>query len=99
MGDGRMEPGIGTQVGDVAEDAVSRRFGVVVRGYDRQQVDGLIGELEDRARQGREEAAAAERELARARMQVEDQERPSYSGLGSRIGQLFFLDDKATTEL
>jgi len=94
-----MEPGVETQVGAVLEDAGSRPFTVAVRGYDRQQVDGFISELEERARQGRLQAEAAGRELAQAREQFGRQERPGYAGLGSRIEQLLALAEAQATEL
>src|SRR5579862_5534555 len=95
----RMEPGIETQADAVLDGAGSRLFTVAVRGYDRQQVDRFLTELEDRARQGRQQAEAARRELARAREQFADQERPSYAGLGSQIEQLLRLAEAQATEL
>jgi len=54
-----MELGSDTHAGDVSGEAASRLLAVVVRGYDRHQVDEHITELENRARQGRELAEAA----------------------------------------
>src|SRR5262249_40097083 len=49
-----MDPGIVAQPGHVSGQAPPQSFNVVVRGYDRHQVDEHIRQLETQARQLRE---------------------------------------------
>ena len=94
-----MEPGSAALVGNVSEDGAASPFSSAVRGYDRRQVDEYVTELENRARQVRERAGAVGRDLAQARRRLAEQERPSYAGLGSGIGQLLRLAEEQATEL
>src|SRR5690348_14674766 len=50
----RMDPGIDAQAGDVPWEPPSRVFDMVLRGYDRHQVDEQIERLENRVRQHRD---------------------------------------------
>ena len=54
-----MDPGIDAQAGNVPGEPPSRVFDVVLRGYDRHQVDEHIEQLEDQARQHRGSGAGA----------------------------------------
>ena len=62
-----------------------------MRGYDRHQVDEHIRQLEGEVRQHRDQSQAMRRELSDAHRQIQEQERPTYSGLGARIEQLLRL--------
>src|ERR1700730_17285323 len=68
-----------------------REFVTAMRGYDRNQVDDHIRQIEAEVRQYREQAQAIQRELSEARRQFREQERPTYTGLGARIEQLLQL--------
>ena len=81
------------------EEAPPRDFVTAMRGYDRQQVDEHIRQIEAEVRQHREQAQALERELSEAHRQIQEQERPTYSGLGARIEQLLRLAEEQATEL
>src|SRR5271154_3659509 len=50
-------------------------------------------------RRHQEDAGAARRELTEAQRQIQEQERPTYSGLGARIEQLLRLAEEQATEL
>jgi len=72
-------------------------FDVVLRGYERHQVDRLLADLADRAErlqadlevaQGRELSALQEASRARAEL---DRGRPSFDALGERVAQLLGL--------
>lgn len=64
------------------------QFGLARRGYNPQQVDEHIADLKELARQHRQQAQSARRDLAAAQHQLQEQQRPSYSGLGSRVERL-----------
>ena len=59
-----------------------------MRGYDPHQVNEHLKQVNAEVRQHREQAQALQRELSDAHRQIQEQERPTYSGLGSRIEQL-----------
>ena len=80
-----MDPGIDAQAGDVPWEPPSRVFDMVLRGYDRHQVDEQIERLENRVRQHRDQAQALRRELSVAQRQLREGERPAQAGLGLRI--------------
>src|SRR3954452_23923969 len=72
-----------------------------MRGFDRAQVKDRIGALESSLRDARarvEEldtrALKLSGEVAEAHRQLREVERPSYSGLGSRIEQLLRLAEE-----
>ena len=92
-----MQPDIDAQLTNFFEDAPPREFATVMRGYDRHQVDEHIRQLEVELRQLREQVQSLRRELSQAHGQ--EQERPTYSGLGARIEQLLRLAEEQATEL
>ena len=70
-----------------------------MRGYDPQQVNEHLAQLEGEVRQHKDQVQAMHRELAEAHRQLQEQERPTYSGLGARIEQLLRLAEEQATEL
>src|SRR5215470_6033430 len=94
-----MQSDIDAQLTSFREEAPPRDFMTVMRGYDRQQVDEHIGQIEAEVRQHREQAQAMQRELSEVRRQIHEQERPTYSGLGTRIEQLLRLAEEQATEV
>lgn len=71
------------------------QFSLVMRGYDRSQVDEAISSLEQQLSQAREQVAHLDStvlqisgELAQAQEELGEVGQPSYSGLGSRIERL-----------
>src|SRR5580700_3628168 len=94
-----MQSDIDAQLSDSFEEALPGSFVTVMRGYDRQQVDEHIRQIEADVRQHREQAQAIQRELSEARRQNHERERPTYSGLGIRIEQLLRLAEEQATEL
>ena len=94
-----MHPGIDAQAGNISAEPPPREFGVVLRGYERHQVDEHIEQLEDQARQHRDQAQALRRELSAVQRQLRDRERPTFAGLGSRIEQLLRLAGEQATEI
>src|SRR5699024_8270140 len=70
-------------------------FPVVMRGYDRAQVDQRIHSLERQLAEARAQVESLDAstmqmsgELADAQAQLREAEKPSYAGLGARIEQL-----------
>ena len=94
-----MESSVDDLLGDVSGDAPRRRFAVVVRGYDRYQVDDHFEQADREMRQAREQVQALRQELAEAHRQLREQERPSSVGLGSRIEQLLRLAEERAAEI
>src|ERR1700678_1735390 len=86
-----MQSDIDAQLTSFFEDTPPRDFAKVMRGYDPHQVDEHIRQLGTEARRHQEDAVAARRELTDAQRQIQEQERPTYSGLGARIEQLLRL--------
>jgi DivIVA domain-containing protein len=86
-----MDPGIDVKAGNVPGERPSRVFDVVLRGYDRHQVDEHIEQLEDQARQHRDQAQTLRRELSAVHRQLRERERPTHAGPGSWIEQLLRL--------
>ena len=72
-----MQSDIDAQLTNSFEEAPTRDFVTVMRGYDRQQVDEHIRQIEAEVRQHREQAQAMQRELSEAHRQIQEQERPS----------------------
>src|SRR6202522_1905549 len=83
-----MQSDIDAQLTNFFEEAPPREFATVMRGYDRHQVDEHIRQIETESRTNREAAQSMKRELSEAHRQIQEQERPTYSGLGARIEQL-----------
>src|SRR5215472_2336345 len=94
-----MQPDIDTQLTNFFEEDPPRDFATVMRGYDRQQVDEHIRQIDAEVRTHREQTTNLKRELSEARRQIGEQERPTYSGLGARIEQLLRLAEEQATEL
>src|SRR5437762_3483158 len=94
-----MQSDIDAQLTSFFEEAPPREFVTAMRGYDRQQVDEHIRQIEAEVRQHREQAQAMQRELSEARRQIHGQDRPAYSGLGARIEQLLRLAEEQATEV
>ena len=70
-------------------------FPVVMRGYERDMVDERLDELDRQVAQARAQVEQLDSramqlagELAEAHRQLREAERPTYSGLGSRIEHL-----------
>ena len=85
----------------MAGEQSQQGFAMMMRGYDKAQVDERIHTLESAlrdARVGMEEvdarASKLAAEVAEANRQLHQAERPSYQGLGSRIDQLLRLAEE-----
>ena len=83
-----MQSDIDAQLTNFFEEAPPREFATVMRGYDRHQVDEHIRQIETEVRTHRDQTTTLKRELSEAHRQIQEQERPTYSGLGARIEQL-----------
>jgi DivIVA domain-containing protein len=94
-----MQSDSDAQLTNFFEEAPPREFATVMRGYDRHQVDEHIRQIEAEVRQHREQSTTLKRELSEATRQIQEQERPTYSGLGARIEQLLRLAEEQATEL
>ena len=94
-----MQSDIDAPLTNFVQEAPPREFVTVMRGYDRQQVDEHIRQIEAEVRQHREQAQAMQRELSEAHRKIHEQERPTYSGLGARIEQLLRLAEEQATEV
>src|ERR1700734_2558529 len=94
-----MQPDIDAPPTNLFGEAPPREFLTVMRGYDRNQVDEHIRQIEAEVRQGREQAPAGPRGLSGARRQFFEKERPAYTGLGVRIEQLLRLAEEQATEV
>src|SRR5882672_4252639 len=96
---GDMQPDIDAQLSNFFEETPQRDFARVMRGFDPHQVNEHLKQLDGELRQHREQVQALHRELADAHRQIQEQERPTYSGLGSRIEQLLRLAEEQATEI
>ena len=94
-----MQSDIDAQLTNFFEEAPPREFATVMRGYDRHQVDEHIRQIETEVRQHREQTQTLRQQLTDAHRQIQEQERPTYSGLGARIEQLLRLAEEQATEL
>ena len=94
-----MQSDIDAQLTSFFEETPPRDFAKVMRGYDPHQVDEHIRQLATEVRRHQEDAVAARRDLNDAHRQIQEQERPTYSGLGARIEQLLRLAEEQATEL
>src|SRR6202451_3196711 len=92
-----MQPDIDAQLNNLFVDRPD--FSRVMRGYDPQQVDSHLEKIDSDVRTNKETAQPLQRELAEAHKQLQEQERPTYSGLGSRIEQLLRLAEEQATEI
>src|SRR5580658_10960062 len=94
-----MQPDTDALLTNRSEEAPQREFVTAMRGYDRQQVDEHIRQIEAEGQRHREQAQAMQRELSEARRQFHEQDRPTYTGLGARIEQLLRLAEEQATEV
>src|SRR5258708_36282208 len=94
-----MQPDIDAQLSNFFEETPQRDFARVMRGYDPHQVNEHLKQIDGELRQHRDQVQALHRELADAHRQIQEQERPTYSGLGSRIEQLPRLAEEQATEI
>src|SRR6202012_460332 len=85
---GHMQSDIDAQLTNFFEDSQPREFAKVMRGYDPQQVNEHLATLEGDLRTHKDQVQAMHQQLADAHRQLQEQERPTYSGLGARIEQL-----------
>ena len=74
------------------------QFPIVMRGYDRTQVDQKVHSLTSSLNETRSQVATLDSEvlklsgeLAEARRELAENDRPSYSGLGARVERLFVV--------
>src|SRR5216117_1204351 len=89
-----MQPEIDAQLSNFFEDAPARDFAKVMRGYDEH-----LKQSDAEMRQHRDQVQALQQELSDAHRQLREQERPTYSGLGSRIEQLLRLAEEQANEI
>src|SRR6202022_1926246 len=94
-----MQSDIDAQLTNFFEEAPPREFATVMRGYDRHQVDEHIRQIEAEVRTHREQSQTMRQQLTDAHRQIQEQERPTYSGLGARIEQLLRLAEEQVTEI
>src|ERR1700689_5844272 len=93
-----MQSDIDAQLTSFFEETPPRDFAKVMRGYDPHQVDEHIRQMANEVRRHQEDAVTARRDLQDAQRQIQEQERPTYSGLGARIEQLLRLGQEQGTE-
>ncbi|MEP7025861.1 MAG: DivIVA domain-containing protein, partial [Actinomycetota bacterium] len=94
-----MQPDIDAQLSNFFEETPQRDFARVMRGFDPHQVNEHLKQIDNELRQHRDQVQALHRELADAHRQIQEQERPTYSGLGSRIEQLLRLAEEQQNEI
>lgn len=82
-------------------DGSQRDFDVVLRGYDRAQVEhhleameALLAQAEQAAEAARAEAAELRRQQDSARVQAAPDDAGSYAGLGRRVGRILALAEE-----
>ncbi len=101
-----------TSLVPLEEETEQRGFDVVLRGYDRTQVDRHVAWLEELLATAEQHAAAAEQSAGSAReevvrvrrdagaMQAElERGRPTYEALGERIGKMLALAEQEADAL
>src|SRR6185437_1858367 len=96
---GDMQPDIDAQLSNFFEETPQRDFARVMRGYDPHQVNEYLKQVDGDLRQHRDQAQALQQELTDAHRQLQEQERTTYAGLGSRIEQLLRLAEEQATEI
>src|SRR6202167_4241823 len=96
---GDMQPDIDAQLSNFCEESPQRDFARVMRGYDPHQVNEYLKQVDSDLRQHRDQSQTLQQELADAHRQLQEQERPTYAGLGSRIEQLLRLAEEQATEI
>ncbi len=73
-GSSLMQSDIDAQLNNFFEDAPSREFDVVLRGYDRHQVHDHLKQLDTDLRQAREQVGSLQRDLSDSQRQLQEQE-------------------------
>lgn len=81
------------------EDNAPPEFDVVLRGYERNQVTEYLESLRAEVKEANEKAEKYKGDLNAKNQQLAERERPSYSGLGSRIEELLRLAEEQANEL
>src|SRR6516165_1138040 len=94
-----MDPGFDAQAGNVSGEPLSRVFDVVLRGYDRNQVNEHIEQLKDQAHQHGHQAQALQRELSAVQRKIREREHPTHTGRELRIEQFLRLAEEQATEI
>src|ERR1700691_834226 len=94
-----MQPDTDALLTNLFEEAPPREFVTAMRGYDRNQVDEHIRQIEAEVRRHREQAQVIQRERSEPRAQSHRRARPAYTGLGARIEQLLRLAEEQATEV
>ncbi|MEE2046622.1 cellulose-binding protein, partial [Nocardiopsis tropica] len=90
---------IDTQLNNIFdEDNTPPEFDVVLRGYDRTQVTDYLDGLRNEVKQNSKQIEKFKAELTSKNRQLQERERPSYSGLGSRIEELLRLAEEQANE-
>ena len=81
-------------------------FPITMRGYDRIMVEGQLAKLEKDLEAARHRAESADAravqltsDLQDAQRQLRESDRPSYSGLGSRIEQLLRSAEEQSADI
>src|SRR5260370_36998513 len=96
---GDMQPDIDAQLSNFFEETPQRDFARGMRGYDPHQVNEHLKQIDSELRQHRDQVQALHAERAEAHRQIQAQERPTYSGLGSRRGRLVRLAEGQAPEI
>src|SRR3954452_14543870 len=100
-------------------NSAGQEFSVVLRGYDRAQVDDVIGRVsaaltqseqargeaeqrmndaQRRLRQAEQRLNSVEQKLTDTNKQLEENNRPTLSGLGTRVGQILRLAEEQAND-
>jgi cell division septum initiation protein DivIVA len=81
-------------------------FDIVLRGYERKQVDERLARIAVDRRAAAERVAALERRVEQLRVELQDAQRgaagrvePSYAGLGARVEKILRLAEEEAAEL
>src|SRR4030088_7511 len=74
-----------------------RDFAQVMRGYEPHRAGEYVCTRASEVRRHQEDATGARRDFQDAQRPIEEQERPTYSGLGARIEQLLRLAEEHAT--
>ena len=91
---------IDTQLNNIFdEDNAPPEFDVVLRGFDRNQVQDYLDGLRNEVKEANSAAEKYKAELNSKQRQLQERERPTYSGLGSRIEELLRLAEEQANEL
>src|ERR671939_385629 len=87
----------------VAMNETPPAFDIVLRGYERRQVDEHLATLLKERGNAERRAAELEKQLNRLRQDVEstrhEQAEPSYAGLGARVEKILRLAEEEARDL